>query len=200
MDEGYIKYTCEWIKADPLPDVDLKELIHWRQKLYALHLIGAYPNAIGFGNISVRSQHNQFVISGSATGNFSILDGNHFTLVDAFNLSENSLRCVGPIKASSESLSHAVFYNELPDCNAVIHVHHLDLWKGLLNNVPTTHENIPYGTPEMALEINRLLEIPANRSQQIIAMGGHEEGVISFGANLEEAGEILLRHLFECEK
>jgi len=40
----------------------------------------------------------------------------------------------------------------------------------------------------MAIEIARLLRDPLMLHQGIIAMGGHREGVLCFGKDLEDAG------------
>ena len=51
------------------------------------------------------------------------------------------------------------------------------------------------GTPAMAEEIRRLWRESAAPDLRILAMGGHEDGVISFGHSTEEAGLVLLRFL-----
>jgi ribulose-5-phosphate 4-epimerase/fuculose-1-phosphate aldolase len=193
MDEGYIKFYCNWIKAEPLSINQLLQINSWRDTLYNLGYIGAYKNGIGFGNISIRCNNRNFIITGSTTGGFKTLDENHYVLVDDYNLLQNSVTCTGPIKASSESLSHAVIYECSPETNAVIHIHNLGMWKRLIHKVPTTREEIPYGTPEMANEIKRLFEITNVSTEKIIVMAGHQEGIIVFGKTLDEAGEILLK-------
>lgn len=192
MDEGYIKFNCEWIKNKPLPINKLVEINKWRNKLYDLKLIGAYKNGIGFGNLSIRLEKNTFIITGSATGNLHTLNKNHYVLVNKYNFIKNSLICKGPIKASSESLSHAVIYECSSDTNAVIHIHDINLWKKFIDKLPTTDKNISYGTPEMAEEIKRLFIESKVNLEKIIVMGGHKEGIISFGKTLEEAGNIIL--------
>ncbi len=192
MDEGYIKFKCIWKKKVPLSKTKLNELNNWRDKLFSLGLIGAYDNGIGFGNISVRDSHNKFIITGSATGNLNKLTPEHYVLVDTYDLKENSLVCIGPIKASSESLSHAVIYESSENTNAVIHIHDLKLWEKLLDKVPTTRKEVSYGTPEMANEIKRLFKETNVSDEKIIVMAGHEEGIMSLGKDLNEAGEILL--------
>ena len=64
-----------------------------------------------------------------------------------------------------------------------------------MNHVPTTSEDIPYGTPEMANEVKRLFNETDVGKEKIIVMGGHREGLISFGKNLEEAANILIDKL-----
>ena len=192
MEEGYIKFNCNWIKAAPFSKQQIKEINVWRNRLYDLKLIGAYPNGIGYGNISIRDTDESFLITGSATGNLELLDENHYTQVNEYDFSQNNLSCTGPIIASSESLTHAVLYESSPESNAVIHIHSIDMWKKLLHKVPTTKANVPYGTPEMADEIQRLFRETDVALKKIIVMGGHQEGIISFGKTLDWAGKILL--------
>ncbi len=196
IDEGYIKFKSNWQKTPPLEFSAFEELNHWRDEMYKRHLIGAYENGIGFGNISIRKENsNQFYISGSATGNFEQLNNNHYSLVTNVSINENFLHCIGSTIASSESMSHAVIYKTCPWVNGVIHIHSLSLWQELLHKVPTTSEKIQYGTPEMATAIIQLLEEKTTLEQKIFAMAGHEEGIFVFGKNLKSATAILLKHL-----
>ena len=193
MDEGYIKFNCKWIKDKPIILTNkLVEINKWRDKLYSLGLIGAYDNGIGFGNLSIRFEKNSFIITGSATGKYPALNENHYVLVNKYNFDKNNLTCKGPIKASSESLSHAMIYECSSDTNAIIHIHNIDMWKNLIDKLPTTNKKISYGTPAMAKEIKRLFLESKVNDKKIIVMGGHKEGIISFGKTLDEAGNILL--------
>jgi ribulose-5-phosphate 4-epimerase/fuculose-1-phosphate aldolase len=195
MDEGYIKFNCKRIPSDDIPLDKVTYLNTWRNIMYEKGLIGIYPDGIGFGNISIRCDENTFLISGSATGGIAVLDKSHYALVTDYDLITNSLICKGPINASSESLTHALIYECSPSTNAVIHIHNLKLWKRLMHEVPTSNEFVPYGTPEMGKEIKRLFEETNLSNEKIIVMGGHEEGIISFGKNLEEAANVLLDKL-----
>jgi len=195
MDEGYIKFNCNWILSNDIPLDKVAELNMWREIMYDKGWIGLYPDGIGFGNISMRCNEKTFLISGTATGGLPTLTKSHYSLVTNYNLSTNTVTCMGPLKASSESLTHALIYECSAATNAVIHIHSLDLWNRLLHHAPTSSENISYGTPEMANEIKRLFAETALRKEKIIVMGGHQEGIISFGKDLEEAGNILLDKL-----
>jgi ribulose-5-phosphate 4-epimerase/fuculose-1-phosphate aldolase len=189
MTEGYIKFNCNWIKQEF--NEDITEINKLRNKLYSLNLIGAYENGIGFGNISIR-EGNNFIITGSKTGGIENLTNNHFTKVTNWYFNKNNLTCEGPIEASSESLTHAAIYTSNSNINAVIHVHNLNLWEKLINKIPTTDEKAEFGTPEMAYEIMKLFRENQVTKKRILIMGGHKEGIISFGKNLEEAGNVLL--------
>jgi L-ribulose-5-phosphate 4-epimerase len=191
MTEGYIKFNCDWIKQEL--NEDITEINKWRNRLYSLNLIGAYENGIGFGNISIRNGNN-FIITGSKTGGIENLTNNHFTKVTNWYFNKNNLTCEGPIEASSESLTHAAIYTSNSNINAVIHVHNINLWEKLIHKIPTTDEKAEFGTPEMAYEIIRLFRENQITKKRILVMGGHKEGIISFGKDLEEAGNVLLNH------
>ena len=195
MEEGYIKFNCNWIPSNNIPLDKVGALNVWRDVMFTKGLIGAYPDGIGFGNISMRFNGNTFLISGSATGGLAKLDESHYSLVTEYDLAANSLTCVGPIKASSESLTHAMIYECSPGTNAVIHIHNLDLWEKLMDRVPTSSENVSYGTTEMANEIKRLFSETALGKEKIMVMKGHREGIISFGKDLDEAGNLLINKL-----
>lgn len=178
----------------------ISSLNEWRDSLYRVGLIGKDQHGIGYGNISCRLNKNIFIITGSGTGSLKKLTAEHFTKVTAYNFPENTLESTGPLKASSESMTHAAVYETIPGCNAVFHVHHLTLWETLLARLPSTAKHIEYGTPAMAEEITRLLTDPVLLKQGILAMGGHKEGIISFGKDLDEAGSILLSWLAAHKK
>ena len=191
---GSIKFNCNWIEAVPVEEKSIIEINRWRNILFNRKLIGVYPNGIGYGNISIRLTDKEFLISGTSTGHLETLTNQHYSKVIAYNNAENSVTCKGPVKASAESLTHAAVYEMDPGIQAIIHIHNKKIWDELIDRVPTTSSGVEYGTPEMALEIKRLFNSTNLIEQKILVMAGHEEGVISFGKDLEEAGEIILKH------
>lgn len=194
--EGYIKFECNWKITPPFSFSEYPKMNRWRNKFYRLGLIGTYKDGVGFGNISVRTKRNgKFIITGSQTGGFKKLLKSHYTRVISYDIAKNSVTCKGPIKASSESMTHAAVYKIAKNANAVIHVHSLKLWRKLLNRVPTSNKQAAYGTPEMAKEIFRLYKETDLRNQKMMVMGGHQEGILTFGENLDEAGRKLLAAL-----
>lgn len=201
LDEGYIKYSCHWINSEPIAKDEIQALNHWRNQLFRLGLIGQYNNGIGFGNLSIRcSQPRKFIISGTNTGKLATLNEQHYTQVMNYDWERNCLTCVGPIQASSESLTHAAVYEANATINAVIHIHDLELWQKLFDQVPTTARDCAYGTPEMAREIIRLCQEDNLKETKILVMSGHREGIITFGNSLEEAGNILMRYYLSLKK
>lgn len=189
MTEGYIKFNCIWDQVKvSIPIPEYRQLEKVRSELYALGLIGAYPDGIGFGNISMRSKDDKsFIISGSATGALSTLMPGDYALVTDYKITRNTLFCSGLIQASSESLTHAAIYQAVPHAGAVIHVHCLWLWERLLDTYPTTNAGIEYGTPEMAQAVGLLASNIKDNEEKIIVMGGHREGILAFGPHINDA-------------
>ncbi len=197
IDEGYIKYRCEWVKADVVTGEVIAPITPYRNALHQLNFIGEYPDGIGFGNISQRVDSDlaaspQFIVSGTQTGNLETLAAADYALVTAFDPQKNTLTCEGLRQASSESLTHGVIYQAHPGIRSIIHVHHRSLWQRLLHQVPTTRETVRYGTPEMAAETRWLFQESSLMQQRIFAMAGHEEGVVVFGESLQMAYRVLI--------
>lgn len=197
MQEGYVKFKQNWQQSASLPEAALASLMEVRQKLYQKNLIGYAPQLeVGFGNISRRCAAGEaglFIISGTQTGKIPQLTADHFTVVHSYDLAANRLRSAGPLRASSESLTHAAIYAADPSCQAVLHVHHLGHWQRLYERLPTTDPAASYGTPEMALAVQALIhDDPQARAQGVLVMGGHEEGLLAFGPDLDQAYQRLL--------
>lgn len=197
IEEGYIKYHCNWVYSPALNLDSISEVNLWRKKLHVMGLIGEYDNGVSFGNVSVRGDRpGEFIITGTQTGGISCLTERHYTTVTDFDWKKNKVTCEGPVEASSETLTHAALYVANPEINAVVHVHHLRLWEILRHKVLTTPKDCAYGTPEMAQEIIRLCQESNLNEQKILVMEGHKEGIVSFGIDLEEAASIILKYYY----
>lgn len=194
VDEGYVKYQMDWQRGSAPTGPFLEALIDWRQKLYDWGMIGYYPQLkVGFGNLSVKPAPKQksFVISGTQTGHLPALSPQHFTTVTEYEIAANRLTCFGPVAASSESLTHAAVYELSPLFQAVIHIHHRPMWDYWFDRLPTSRASVPYGTPAMAQEVKRLYAYAALAQTQAMVMGGHEEGMLFLGTDLDAAGAVL---------
>ena len=190
----YVKFTYERARADIAPFDALAKLNAVRRKLLEQHLMGVDSNGVGFGNLSVRDGSTMsFYITGSATGGLPELTPADCVRVVAYDFAKNWLRYEGAAIPSSESLTHAAIYESDPTISAVIHCHDSVLWRTLLDRVPTTLKAIAYGTPEMAYEIMRLFTGSDVRSREIFVMAGHEGGIVTFGKNLEDAFDVVMR-------
>jgi len=195
IDDGVIKYDhSNSILTDPLLLSEYDEIENHRKILYQIKLIGCYEHSnIGYGNISCKKNYlhlfntsrPQFLISGTQTGHLSELCGNHYTRVVDYDIEHFKIYTNGPIKASSESITHAAIYEANQHINVVIHIHNLKIWEGMIkNHAPSTASSIPYGTKEMATAVKELIQ---NSKTNFFAMQGHEEGVVIFGDNFKDA-------------
>ncbi len=193
IDDGYIKFNCNFKKTKPILADKIKKLSLYRQKLYNSKLVGAYPNKIGYGNVSEK-QGKYVIITGSTTGNYKKLDNTKFSRITKYDINKNELHCTGAIKASSESMTHEAIYECDKNIGAVIHVHNLKMWNKFLNKLPTTSETAAYGTPEIAFEIKRLYDETDLKDKKIAVLGGHKEGLIAFGKDLNEAHKVIMKY------
>ena len=195
IDEGYIKHTSDWTPGPPPDPAATETLSRWRRRLHAARLIGFYADLkIGYGNISIRCRNStQFVISGSQTGFHAETDGRHYALVTKYDIGANRVSSIGPVRASSEALTHAALYELSDDINAVVHVHSTSLWTKLKHRIPTTSKSVAYGTPEMAHEFQRLYQESEFSDYRIAVMAGHEDGLVCVGETLEETAQRVLR-------
>ena len=194
IDEGTIKFDSHWSKSAPLELPEIADLLTWRKPLFDAALIGHDDeHDVGYGNLSARiGDSGQFVISGSQTGHIARPDAEHFALVTDYDIAQNTVASTGAAEASSESLTHAAIYELNPAIRAVVHIHSEKLWVGLSLSLPSTRENIAYGTPQMAREFARLYAETPFAETGVARMAGHEGGLISFGASVQEATERML--------
>jgi L-ribulose-5-phosphate 4-epimerase len=199
--EGVIKYQLHHIQK-PIPNTfSLSEINAWRTIIFRLGLIGQTPDKYdncGFGNISQRlTAHSaQFIISGTQTGHLEHLRAEQYCLVIKAEPTENRIDSCGLSQPSSESLTHASVYAQDHQIQAVIHVHSPEIWRHTCTfDLAHTAADIPYGTVAMANAVEQLFQSGAVGKNGIFTLLGHEDGVIAFGNNLQEAAWILIRHL-----
>ncbi len=201
IDDGIIKYDrSNFSHSEPLSLDEYKILEYWRRKLFEINLIGEYPeHQIGFGNVSMifdyskiyKSNKPQFIITGTQTGKYPHLDGNHYTRILDFSIDELKLNMQGVIEASSESITHAAIYEQNPLIKVVFHIHSSAIWSKMIEmNASHTDQNIPYGTLEMARATQKCV---ANQTFGAFCMRGHEDGVVAFGKTLEETWNIIIQ-------
>ncbi|MFQ5678378.1 MAG: class II aldolase/adducin family protein [Gemmatimonadota bacterium] len=182
------------------------QLIAWREIMSLTGLVGQDParyEGAGYGNVSARIGppnsalgRRSFLITGTQTAGKRCLGLDDFSLVERYDYRRNRVRSRGLVRPSSESLTHGAVYDLGPQIRCVLHAHCPVVWRqsGRLG-LPTTDPAVPYGTPEMAVEVLRLYRETVLPERRILAMGGHEDGIVVFGKDPEEAGQVLLRWL-----
>ena len=190
--DGVIKFESE---LHPLPMVSwtvgcLQPLTEWRAKFKYLGWLGQDENGVGFGNLSMRASYRNFLITGSQTGHLHELLPEHYVKVIAVDFKNNKVMASGQILPSSECMTHAAVYEANPDANYVFHIHCKPLWKKH-ENVPVTNPLIEYGTPEMAEEVKGIIQLYPKTG--VMVLGGHENGLLSWGGSADDAGWNLIK-------
>ena len=199
--EGVIKYQLNHCDKPISCDSDIIEQLNaWRNILLKLDLLGQDPNrygGLGFGNISHRAgTHNEFLITGTQTGQLRQLNLKNYSLVTHIDLERNTIWSQGLCQPSSEALTHACVYQNQADCQCVIHIHNPEIWRYSQRlGLPHTSADTPYGTPEMAQEVIELIKSRAFANEYLFTMAGHEDGVVAFGTTLEQTVQVLIKYL-----
>jgi hypothetical protein len=209
MQEGVIRFRFEH-RREELPEALAPlaaTLAGWRRALVELGVVGQDAGrygGYGFGNLSARVGRRSFLVTGSQTGHLADLDLAGFALVESWDAAGHRLASRGLVAPSSESLTHAALYDASPRIGAVFHVHAPALWarRGAAG-LPATAPGVEQGTPQMAAEVARL----AGRGRRrrggergaapggLLAMGGHQDGILAYGADADAAGRALLAAL-----
>ena len=194
-ERGVILFDCVWERTPPIADTPARvRLIEWRNRLAERDLIGVDSSGIGYGNVSVRVRPGDdvFVITGSQTGHVKQANITHFCLVTEFDAHQNRVCCRGPVKASSESLTHGMVYRASRSVGAVIHVHHEGIWAAATRSMRQTPAGVEAGTVEMASAISELIAGDSLEAVGVINMRGHRGGLLAIGPDLDSAGGLLL--------
>jgi hypothetical protein len=183
-----LKFQYESSGRELTPFPGFEELNAARQELRRLGLLGVDESGVGFGNVSLRDgATDAFYITGSGTGALPALTLQDYAKVIAWDFERNWLRCEGRVIASAESLTHAAVYSMDAEVGVVVHGHDRCLWQGLRERGPATGPNVPYGTPEMAREVQRLFRETDVRTTKLFAMAGHADGIVAFGRDFRQA-------------
>ncbi len=191
--EGVIKYQLNHSQQPISQPIPYTEINAWRTIAVRLDLIGQSPDPydnIGFGNISQRvdAHSEQFIITGTQTGHIEQLSPEHYCLIVKAEPHQNRLQSKGLYKPSSESLTHASVYAQDNAIQAIIHAHSPEIWKHTeALGLPHTSADVPYGTVEMATAVEQLFQSGQLKQTLIFTMLGHEDGVVAFGKNMQEA-------------
>jgi hypothetical protein len=208
-DEGVIKFQAnhEARSLEPRRYGALCcKLVAWREIMAMTQLVGQDParyGGAGYGNVSGRvgppsspRGARSMLITGTQTGGLDRIGIDQFCVVDRYDYRRNRVDSFGPIQPSSETMTHGSIYDLSPQIRFVLHAHSPIIWRRAADlRIPTTDPSVPYGTPEMALAVQDLWRSTALSEVRILAMGGHEDGIIVFGPSCEAAGQVLLAQL-----
>lgn len=192
IDDGVVKYSLEFSQTNVVAKEECEKIEEIREDLFALGLIGAYSNGIGYGNISVRyDDSSAFVITATQTGDLPKLEVSDYSLVEKVNFETFTTTAKGVSKPSSEAITHACIYELDSNINAVIHIHNEQLWNFMLDNEFLSTNDTPYGTPEMVQDVRDIYKNIDPLNSNAFVMKGHFEGIVTFGTNLKQAKQTL---------
>jgi ribulose-5-phosphate 4-epimerase/fuculose-1-phosphate aldolase len=208
-EEGVIKFRAEHREQalDARTYGELATTLNgWRRALSLLHVVGRDParyGGAGYGNLSARvgppsngKGHRAMLITGSQTGHIEKLTLQHYTVVTRYDLKTGVVESHGLVLPSSETMTHGAIYDLSPHIRFVFHAHAPAVWQRRKElRIPTTEPDVGYGTPEMAYSVQSLYRSTGLAESRLLAMGGHEDGVIAFGKTADEAGQILVTAL-----
>ena len=79
-------------------------------------------------------------------------------------------------------MTHGTVYALDAGVQWVIHAHSPHIWRHAeALGLPLTAADVPYGSPELAAEVERLFRDTEVAALGIFAMAGHEDGIVAFG-------------------
>jgi len=205
VSEGVIQFTFELQPGAAATEAEAAELIHWRRQMFALDVIGCNMSRYGacYGNMSVRTGawaagpgRREFLVSCTQTGAASEISATNVVRVLQYNHAKNRVLAQGPCAPSSETMTHGAIYDASLTIRAIVHGHDPVLWQWILKNEgPHTPVEVDYGTPEMAFHAKRVVTTMESSNllyPGVLAMAGHQDGVVAFGASVKEATERFL--------
>jgi ribulose-5-phosphate 4-epimerase/fuculose-1-phosphate aldolase len=166
----------------PLRQVLSEELIQQLYKLFEM-------KGLSYGNLSTREHIDElgqttFWMTARGINKARISQvGKDVLLVKGFDYARgNALVSVPPVydsraRVSVDAVEHELIYRTFPEVGAIVHVH---AW---MNSVPSTRQNFPCGTQELAEEVTRLLQHTENPAQTAVGLKNH--GLTITGPSLD---------------
>jgi L-fuculose-phosphate aldolase len=186
MSEKYVgtKFSCRMFKGGY--ELDLKkanELIKWCKLFDKEGFCPSYGSG-NCGNMSFRHESG-FVITPTACF-FRNLTYKDLVFIESVDFQRRIVSCTGGREPSSETFLHAKVYQRRKDINSVFHAHS----DRILNvadafRIPTTEKEQPYGSLELAQEVEKILS-----KGNLLVMRNH--GFISLGKTMQDAWNNIL--------
>jgi ribulose-5-phosphate 4-epimerase/fuculose-1-phosphate aldolase len=201
------------IDLPPSQEIDFQEADQFIRYGHKLNDLGLLPTPFPVHDILTEDLaqeiFNLYRIKGLSYGNFSIrakapYDNGHSFWMTARGVDKSNLQGVGKdillvsgfdpmserlqvnvppdydatARVSVDAIEHYMIYKNFPDVGAIVHVH---AW---MNGIPSTMQNHPCGSWELAREVTQLLKKMNNPNQAVIGLKNH--GITVTGTSLEE--------------
>ena len=200
--EGVVQFGYTLTESTPpfTTGADFAELQGWRSILHRLSLLGQSDDTydgFAYGNLSMRrpSMGTSFLISATQTGGLEHTARSDWVLINHCDLATFQVAAVGLKPPSSESVTHAMVYAADSNVAYVLHAHSHDIWRHAARlKLPSTGLTTPYGSPDLAMEVSRLMREHPVRPL-VFTTPGHEDGVFACGADLAATASALISQL-----
>lgn len=180
-----VKFTTVFRNRITLQHRLLDELRMWCRLFDEKGLAPPYPGG-AYGNLSFRTGHNSFIITGTSIGFQGALCNESFVEVTACQAFQKKVCVNGLREPSSESMLHYTIYQQRNDVNAIFHGHCKELMDAAdILKIPVTEREAPYGSVELAASIGQLSNF------DFFILKNH--GFISLGRRMKEAGELAIQ-------
>ncbi len=197
--EGVVQFGYTLTETTPpfTTGASFAELQGWRSILHRLSLLGQSDDAyegFAYGNLSMRSpaMGASFLISATQTSGLAHTVQSDWVLISRCDLATFQVAAVGMKPPSSESVTHAMVYSADSNIACVLHVHNHDIWShAAALGLPSTGLTTPYGSPDLAMEVSRLLREHPVRPL-VFTTPGHEDGVFACGVDLATTASALI--------
>ncbi|MDP2920588.1 MAG: class II aldolase/adducin family protein [Dehalococcoidia bacterium] len=177
-----LTFSAVFLAKYPPGDARIAQLAAQAKKFHSLGLV----HDLG-GNLSFRTRLG-FIISGTGVSLDALTQGTVAEVTGVvYGLNKTSVYIKGAVVPSRETILHSQIYEELPEINAIFHLHDKRLMSQAEKlGVPVTANERPAGSSELAQEAINLLK--TNKSLRFFVLKGR--GVIFMGTSLDEAGRL----------
>jgi ribulose-5-phosphate 4-epimerase/fuculose-1-phosphate aldolase len=165
----------------------IRELLSQRDLQHVYRLYGI--TGLSYGNLSARESIPEvgattFWMTGRGVNKAKLTSvGHDLLLIRGYDAERASMLISIPpdhdprARASVDAIEHYLIYTACPEVGAILHVH---AW---MDGVPSTQQNYPCGTHELAEEVVSLLHGASNPSQTAVGLKNH--GLTITGHSLE---------------
>ena len=168
------------LQPAPFP---IDELLSERDLRHVYKLYGI--TGLSYGNLSARHDEKSFWMTGRGVNKANLKQiGKDILLITGFDEQRECLRVSIPphsdrrARASVDAIEHFLIYREFPQVGAIVHVH---AW---IDGVPSTQQNYPCGTIELAQEVLSLVRKAPDPSKAVVGLKNH--GLTITGHDLDE--------------
>lgn len=202
--EGVVKYRPIFVNGKGIDYHEIEDLNKWRQILRKKGLLGN-SDGVDFGNVGknliqsgLENGSHFLAVTESQTGHKKELTLRNYPVVTSYCPEENVATIIksqfGEIMPTSELPSYFAFLSADPNIRFIYHGHNRKMWENAERlNIPMTSKDAEYGSPKLHYDIS--VRFPDIKDIGILGMGGHKDGIFTWGDNADEAGNRMLRFL-----